>query len=342
MLIPLRHENVEGRRWPLISIARVVFNLVVFLATHGQIEDQSPKNGGVRGHILLLAAMHPELKMAPEVQEFVTTFQQQHPGTWREAQSPNRDVADGWDARIRLIDDQTALQQEMDSLAEQFSSAEQASVLEQYAFTPAHPKPIAYLTANFLHGGWLHLIENMWFLWLAGAILEDTWGRAHLSHGLLSCGGRGTACHAWLNPGSLAPTLGASGAVAALMGAFLVRFPKTKIEVALVLGLRSLTNLALGKGIRFKAAAYWLLPPWLLMEIFSGALFGAHSGVAHWAHVGGFVFGALAALGLRYSGLEHKVNEAIEAKVTWTADREIVEATGLMEKGNLDEAIGTL
>src|SRR5437016_12786998 len=144
--------------------------------------------------------------------------------------------------------------------------------------------------------------------------------------------------HAWLNPGSLAPTLGASGAVAALMGAFLVRFPKTKIEVALVLGLRSLTNLALGKGIRFKAAAYWLLPLWLLMEIFSGALFGAHSGVAH---VGGFVFG-LAALGLRYSGLEHKVNEAIEAKVTWTADREIVEATGLMEKGNLDEAIGTL
>jgi len=148
--------------------------------------------------------------------------------------------------------------------------------------------------------------------------------------------------HAWLNPGSLAPTLGASGAVAALMGAFLVRFPKTKIEVALVLGLRSLTNLALGKGIRFKAAAYWLLPPWLLMEIFSDALFGAHSGVAHWAHVGGFVFGALAALGLRYSGLEHKVNEAIEAKVTWTADREIVEATGLMEKGNSDKAIGTL
>jgi hypothetical protein len=74
----------------------------------------------------------------------VTTFQQQHPGTWREAQPPNRDVADGWDARIRLIDDQTALQQEMDSLAEQFSSAERASVLEQYAFTQLirSPSPI--------------------------------------------------------------------------------------------------------------------------------------------------------------------------------------------------------
>ena len=342
MLIPLRHENMEGRRWPLISIALVLINFVVFLATHGQIEDQSPKNGEVRAHILLLAAMHPELKMPPEVQEFVTTFQQQNPGTWKEAQSPNRDVADGWDARIRLIDDQTALQQEMDSLAEQFSSAEQTSVLEQYAFTPAHPKPIAYLTANFLHGGWLHLIGNMWFLWLAGAILEDTWGRLIYPIVYLLAGAAALQFHAWLNPGSLAPTLGASGAVAALMGAFLVRFPKTKIEVALVLGLRSLSNLALGRGIRFKAAAYWLLPLWLLMEIFSGALFGSYSGVAHWAHVGGFVFGALAALGLRHSGLEHKVNEAIEAKVTWTADRDIVEATEQMEKGKLDEAVGTL
>lgn len=97
MLIPLRHENMEGRRWPLISIALVLINLVVFLATHGQIEDQSPKNGEVRAHILVLAAMHPELKMPAEVQEFVTTFQQQNPGTWKEAQSPNRDVADGWD-----------------------------------------------------------------------------------------------------------------------------------------------------------------------------------------------------------------------------------------------------
>src|SRR5205823_10244541 len=102
--------------------------------------------------------------------------------------------------------------------------------------------------------------------------------------------------HAWSNPESIVPTLGASGAVAALMGAFLVRFPKTKIEVAVVLGLRSLSNLALGKGIRFKAAAYWLLPLWLLMEIFSGALFGTYSGVAHWAHFGGFAFGALVAL----------------------------------------------
>jgi membrane associated rhomboid family serine protease len=161
-------------------------------------------------------------------------------------------------------------------------------VLEQYAFTPAHPKPIAYLTANFLHGGWLHLIGNMWFLWLAGAILEDTWGRVIYPIIYLVAGAAALQFHAWLNPGSIAPTLGASGAVAPLMGAFLVRFPKTKIEVAVVLGLGSLSNLALGRGIRFKAAAFWLLPLWLLTDIFAGAQFGSYSGVAHWAHVGGF------------------------------------------------------
>jgi hypothetical protein len=122
----------------------------------------------------------------------------------------------------------------------------------------------------------------------------------------------------------------------------MIRFPNTKIEVALVLGMRSLTNLALGKGIRFKAASYLLLPMWLLMEIFSGAIFGQYSGVAHWAHVGGFVFGALVALGLRYSGLEHHANAAIEAKVSWTADAGIVQATEQMEHGKLDEAIASL
>jgi len=81
---------------------------------------------------------------------------------------------------------------------------------------------------------------------------------------------------------------------------------------------------------------------WLLMEVLSGSLLGHSSGVAHWAHVGGFIFGAVVALGLRHSGLEHKANAAIEAKVTWTADAGIVQATEQMEHGKLDEAIATL
>lgn len=68
MLIPLRHENMEAGPGRLVSIALVLINLVVFLVTHGQIEDQNPRNGEVRAHILLLAAMHPELTMPPAVE----------------------------------------------------------------------------------------------------------------------------------------------------------------------------------------------------------------------------------------------------------------------------------
>lgn len=342
MFIPLRHENMEGRRWPVISIALVLINLAAFLFTNPKIAHENPRHAELRTHLLLLAAAHPELSQPDDVEKLVNNFKQQHPSVWDQARSESRDLVDGWDAKMRLMEDPQALQQEMDSLAAQYRALEEASVLEQYAFVPDHPRALSYLTANFLHGGWFHLIGNMWFLWLAGAILEDTWGRIIYPAFYLLAGAAALQFHAWLNPGSEIPTLGASGAVAALMGAFLVRFPTTKIEIAVVLGLRSLSNLALGKGLRFKAAAYWLLPMWLLMEIFSGAIFGKSSGVAHWAHVGGFLFGAVVALSLRYSGLEHKANTAIEAKVTWTADSGIVQASEQMDQGKLEEAIATL
>jgi tetratricopeptide (TPR) repeat protein len=123
--------------------------------------------------------------------------------------------------------------------------------------------------------------------------------------------------------------------VAAVLVAFLVRFPNTRIQLWWMFGFGV-------RSIKFWAKAYWLLPLWLAMEIFSGAIFGRSSGVAHWAHVGGFVFGAVAALGLRHSGVEHKANEAIEAKVSWTADPAVVQATEKMQNGQLDDAIAVL
>ena len=335
MLIPLRHENMEGRRWPVISLALIAINFVVFFGTHSRMEEQSPRRVEVRNHIVLLSAMHPELKMTPEVQDFVSVFQQHNPELWKKIQSPSREVADVWDAKMRMLEDPDKLQAEMDSLSLQFTEVENASILTQYAFIPAHPRPITYITSIFLHAGWLHIIFNMWFLWLAGVVLEDTWGRVIYPLLYLLAGAVATQFHGWLNPGSLTAALGASGAVAALMGAFLVRFPTTRVEMLWLFGFGF-------RSYRFWARAYWLLPLWSLSEVFSGALFGASSGVAHWAHVGGFAFGALAALGIRHSGLEHHANKAIEAKVSWSADAAIVEATEQMNGGKLDEAIATL
>jgi membrane associated rhomboid family serine protease len=335
MLIPLRHENMQGRRWPVITFGIIALNVIAFLGTHWTIERQSPELGQVKVHLLLLAASHPELKIPEKVQPYLASIRKTNPALWKEAANPARDVFDAWDARIRMKpdDDPNFLQDELDSLADQYAELDSASILSKYAFTPARPTFMSMITAAFLHGGWLHLIGNMWFLWLAGAVLEDTWGRAIYPAFYLLAGILAFQVHAMFNAGSFTPTIGASGAIAGLMGAFLVRFPTTKIEMGWIFFFRL---------YRFKMAAYWLLPLWLLMEIFYGAAFRTVSGVAHWAHVGGFVFGALIAVVVRKSGLEQLAEKGIQEKIAWVSHPLLAEASEQMEKGQLDAAQSNL
>jgi membrane associated rhomboid family serine protease len=332
MLIPLRHENMRGRRWPVITFGIIALNVIVFLGTHWTIDRQGPELGQVKLHLVLLAATHPELKVPEKAQEFVTYIQTKNPRLWEEAKKPSRDIVDVWDAKLRMQEDTGALQQEMDSLGDSYVELNSASLLSKYAFIPAHPTLLGLLAANFLHGGWLHLIGNMWFLWLAGAILEDTWGRLIYPAFYLIAGILAFQVHAMVNIGSFTPTIGASGAIAGLMGAFLVRFPTTKIEMGYLFFYRF---------YRFKMAAYWLLPVWLLMEILYGSS-GLSSGVAHWAHVGGFAFGALIALAIQKTGIEQMAEKGIQGKISWVSHPLLAEASEQMEKEQLDPAAANL
>lgn len=335
MLIPIKHENMSARRWPVITFALIAINVIVFLGTYSTLEDQQKQIGHLKVQIVMLAARHPELNVPSDAQEVVDTVKRQFPREWEHLgkmphgvrRTPDAEEQSQQPTENQDPQDTQALQSEMDSLTAQLQQAKANSIADKYAFVPAHPTAASYITANFLHGGWLHLIGNMWFLWLAGFVLEDFWGRYLYTAFYLIAGVAALQFHAWLNVGSVVPTLGASGAVAALMGAFLVRFPKMKIEMLWWAIVR----------FRFKAAAYWLLPAWLFMEVFYGSM-GQASGVAHWAHVGGFAFGALAALALRYSGLEQKANQKIEQDLTLQSDPEIQQASDLIDKGQLDMA----
>jgi membrane associated rhomboid family serine protease len=334
MIIPIQHENMSARRWPIVTLALMLVNLVIFATTHRVVDEQDLRLWEVREHILILAATHPSLLVAPDARDFVTGVQGQFPDEWAEIQNPNFESIDDWHARIRQIDDPIALQAEMDSLGAQYSRLTASSITERYAFVPANPKPITYLTSTFLHAGWWHVLGNMWFLWLAGFVLEDAWGRPLYLLVYLAAGAMACQFDAWASPGSIVHSVGASGAVAGLMGAFLVGFPKMRIR------MMWLFDLGLFPYFRFWMRAYWLLPLWAFIEINSGM--GPRDGIGHWAHVGGFLFGAFAAVVLRYSGLGHKLNRAIEQKVSWTPEAEIVQANGLMESGKLDEAAGVL
>ena len=331
MLLPIKHENMTARRWPVVTIGLIVINTIVFLFTISAMNDESPQLGEVKSHIIILAAVHPELKLQSESQRLVDGFKQSQPQQWKHVQDPFRDVLGPYDARLKMMEDTSKLQDEADSLNKKLVDLSSSSIVDQYAFIPAERRPISYLTANFLHGGILHIVGNMWFLWLAGFVLEDLWGRWLYTAFYLIAGAAALQFYAWTDPTSITPTVGASGAVAALMGAFLVRLPKMKIEMAWLFFFRI---------YRFKAPAYWLLPLWLLGEVFFGSL--GSSSVAHWAHVGGFLFGAVAAIGIQHSGLEQKANKQIEEKLGWSNDPELELASSNMEHGQLADAVAHL
>ncbi len=158
-----------------------------------------------------------------------------------------------------------------------------------FGIVPERFHYLSLLTSMFMHGGWMHIIGNMWFLWIFGDNIEDI-----LGHGLylvfyLACGVAAGLSHVWLNPDSAMPTIGASGAIAGVMGAYLIKFPHARV-LTLVPIFFFLTT--------YELPAYFILIYWFVIQFFSGLGSVAYShategGVAWFAHVGGFVVGML-------------------------------------------------
>lgn len=145
------------------------------------------------------------------------------------------------------------------------------------------------VTSIFLHGGWLHILGNMWFLWIYGRNVEDLLGSGRFLAFYLACGVAAGLGHVLLNPYSRVPTVGASGAIAGVMGAYLIKFPRAKI-ITLVPVFVFLTTMEI--------PAAFLLLYWFAIQFFSGWGSVGHSqisqsGVAWFAHVAGFVAGML-------------------------------------------------
>jgi len=137
----------------------------------------------------------------------------------------------------------------------------------------------------FLHGGWLHLLSNMWFLWIFGNNIEDSMGHLRFVFFYLTCGVAAALAQVALNPASAIPMVGASGAISGVMGAYLVLYPRVRVYAMVPIGFIPIT---------IALPAWTMLLYWVGLQIVSG-LFGLMSdergGVAVWAHVGGFVAG---------------------------------------------------
>lgn len=154
------------------------------------------------------------------------------------------------------------------------------------------------ITSMFLHGSWMHLIGNMLFLWVFADNIEATIGNFRFFVFYLLGGLAAHAAHIYFNWGSPVPTVGASGAISAVLGAYLVMFPTSRVKLLFIV-------------FPFRLPAVLFLGIWFWMQWQAGSamLQGADDGVAYWAHIGGFVFGLVMGLyyRLRYRGAPREV-----------------------------------
>lgn len=154
----------------------------------------------------------------------------------------------------------------------------------EWAMTHGYPGlgPLPFVSHMFLHSGWLHLIGNMWTLWIFGDNIEDVMGPFRFLAFYLCCGIAALMAHALFNADSAVPVVGASGAIAGVMGAYLVLYPHAKVVTFFFFF-----------PIFVEIPAALFLGVWFLTQIFSGFSMAQSSNVAWWAHAGGFVAGIL-------------------------------------------------
>jgi membrane associated rhomboid family serine protease len=151
-----------------------------------------------------------------------------------------------------------------------------------HLYAGPHPVYLTLLTAMFMHGSWLHILGNMLYLWIFGDNIEDLLGHGRYVVFYLACGIAASLAQVFFSPDSYIPSLGASGAIAGVLGAYAIKFPRNRVRVLMV---RVVTDLP----------AFVVLGFWIVLQVFSqvASPAGESSGVAYMAHIGGFLTGVV-------------------------------------------------
>jgi len=323
MLIPVGLERNETRRIPWISFAVVALNVLIFLAIRmswGGFDNRAAFEDRAEAIERYLVA-HPYLPIPQQLEplcppDYLAEHEQARQAYLARNTAPPADVL----RRERL-----ALQE----MVTELFSAGRAGYAQKYGFIPKEPRPDKLLNSLFLHAGWMHLIGNMLFFLATAPFLEDVFGRILFPVFYLLSGVVAAYTHLWQYPDSETPLVGASGAIAGVMGAFLVRLGTEKIRF-LFLPVLFLPFLRFS----FLAPAFIVLPLWFLGQLVS-VRSGNSGGVALWAHIGGFVFGVAVALGLKAAKVEERyIHPKIESEIGWSQHPSIVLASDARRLGS--------
>jgi membrane associated rhomboid family serine protease len=292
-LIPLGHEYIR-KRFPKITISLIVINTGLYFLTYGIQMFQGPG-----------FAMAAERLESYERKYFVEYLKEQK-GNEPEGNglTDSRDQGDVLEEFRQAMESGELVEKrkeeywEWKNLYEEFQAKKKRLLFIRFGLQPKHPKIHTFITYAFLHGGFWHLVWNMYFLWLVGCNLEDVWGRRFFT-GLYLAGavfaGLAHVLFYFRSPLGEQPMIGASGAIAAVMGAFMIRYWSSKIRILIVYWI-------------FWVPAWLALIAWFIQQLYYGLEhMDKATGVAFWAHIGGFVFGAVVAFAFQHYRLEEKV-----------------------------------
>ncbi len=317
MLIPIGRDEAEIRRHAWVCYVIFALNIVMFIVV-GAMQQQAAKKATQRWRAALeYQDEHPYLKTPPAMQRLIGAA-----GVAYLAEHSRNSPAV---PRGQMESEQ----RELDHLTADAEEARRIQPQYQLGYVPAEPSAVSIITSLFVHAGFMHLFGNLLYLFLSGPFIEDVFGRPLFA--LLYFGGgiAATLTHAANNAGSAIPLVGASGAIAAVMGAYLVRFARSKVEFLFIpLLFRPMWN------FRFMLPAFVVLPLWFAQQLL-GMRVEDQSGVGFSAHVGGFVFGLAFALILKATKIEEThVNPAVLKETTWSLDERLVRAMSARHRGD--------
>ena len=298
MLIPLAHERMTVQRLPWVTITIIALNFLIFLITWPQAQRDDAR-----------------------VQEVLDDFEEYayaHPGFLES------DCEDCPESRV------------MEAYQKRFDEVMAQHVFSRFGYVPAAPSALGLLGSIFLHAGWMHLLGNMYFLWLYGCTVEDLWGRPLYAIVYITGGAGAALAHAAFQADSMAPLVGASGAISALTGVFLVRCWDTRIRFFYWFFIAIMGT--------FYAPAWIMLLIWFFREVFNAFVYADSSSVAFWAHIGGFIYGALFAGVMKLTRVEETyIAPAIDRKTNLIASHpKLASAMQFIERGDYRSAVTDL
>ena len=321
ILLPIGRDDAEIRRHAWVSYAIIALNVLAFVAVETAERRRMQRIDREWSEAWVFISRRPYLEVPPSMSEVLNPNAKRYLDIQRlRARRPPEPIA-------------RREQVQFNAIAQEAVDAYHGMPKVRFGYIPSEGGFFRLISSMFVHAGFLHLLFNLLFFFVSGPFVEDVFGRPMFAALYVLGGLAATLTYGVNHPTSVIPLVGASGAIAAVMGAYFVRFLKSKVEFLFIpLIVRPTLH------FRFFLPAFVVLPLWFAKQLLEMRGEGSGS-VAFSAHVGGFVFGAAVALIVKVIGFEEKyVNPAVEKETTWALDERTVRAMTARDQGDYEAA----